>query len=63
VKLVIDTNRLIAGLLRDSANRRIIQANDFDLIAPDYLLIEINKHEKNLLKKSKLPPDSYNVIL
>ncbi|MDD5189349.1 MAG: hypothetical protein PHF57_14175 [Methanoregula sp.] len=37
MKLVIDTNRIMAGFLRDSTSRKIILHDAFSFYAPDYI--------------------------
>ena len=60
--LIVDTNRIIAGLLRDSTSRKILLNKKFEFYAPDYLLFEIQKHKKLILKKSKLPKSKFQII-
>lgn len=42
MKLVIDTNRIMAGLLKDSTSRKIILHDSFSFYAPDYIETELN---------------------
>ena len=53
MKLVIDTNRIMAGLLRDSTSRKIILHDSFSFYAPDYIETELFKHRVYLVKKEK----------
>lgn len=59
---IVDTNRIIAGLLRDSTSRKILLNKRFEFYAPDYLLLEIQKHKKLILKKSKLSKSKLQII-
>jgi predicted nucleic acid-binding protein len=63
MKIVIDTNRLIAALLRSSVSREIILNDKFDLSSPDIIVSEINKHRKYLIEKSKIKPGEFEIIL
>lgn len=53
MKLVIDTNRIIAALIKNSVSREIIFDEQFDFIAPDYSLVEIRNHQNEIIKKLK----------
>jgi len=63
MKLVIDTNRIMAGLLRDSTSRKIILHDSFSFHAPDYIETELNKHRLYLVKKAKIPEDDFNILM
>jgi len=45
MKLVIDSNRVMAGLIKDSVTRMIILNEDLDFIAPEHLLTEFKNTE------------------
>jgi len=61
--LIIDSNRLIAGLLKDSVARRIILHRDLRFYAPDFIICEIQKHRKYLAYKIKQSEDQIDVIM
>ncbi len=61
--LVVDTNRIIAGLLRDSVTREILLHPDLVFLAPDFILMEIRKHRNLILSKSGLSEDAFEDIL
>ena len=63
MKLVIDTNRIIAALLKNSSCRLIIMNPEFEFISPDYTLTEIDKYKEMILEKSKLSKDKLNVVM
>jgi predicted nucleic acid-binding protein len=54
ILLVIDTNRIMAGLLRSSISRKIILNDNFSCYAPDYIETELTKHREYLRKKARL---------
>jgi predicted nucleic acid-binding protein len=62
VELVIDTNRIMAGLLKDSTSRKIILHDQFSFYAPDYIETEIYKHRTYLIKKSRMPEPDFDSI-
>lgn len=59
--LVIDTNKIIAALIKDSLTRKIILHNRF--ITPDFTLKEIKKYTDLILKKSGLNVEEFNLVL
>jgi len=59
MRLVIDTNCFMAGLLKDSTSRSIILHWDFHFYAPDFLMQEVNKYEDYIKKKAKLTDEQY----
>jgi len=63
MNLVIDTNRIMAGLLKDSTSRKIILHDSFSFYAPDYIETELNKHRAYLVKKSKIPNDDFDLLM
>jgi len=63
MKLVIDTNRIMAGLLRNSTSRKIILHDSFSFYAPDFIETELNKHRSYLVKKAKIPEDNFNLLM
>ena len=63
MRLVIDTNRIMAGLLKDSTSRKIILNNHFLFYAPDYLETELFRHREYLMKKAKIPESDFDTLL
>jgi predicted nucleic acid-binding protein len=63
MQLVIDTNRIIAGLLRASSARSILFNPAFQFYAPDYILTEIRKHQEYLMAKSHVSREEFDLIL
>ncbi len=63
MKLVIDSNRIMAGLIKDSLTRQIIFNEEFDFIAPDYVITEIEKYRQYLIEKSKLTDREFDITL
>jgi len=63
MKLVIDTNRLVAALIKSSVTREIILSDKFDLYSPDYILAEIERNRDFLIKKAKINVKNFEEIL
>lgn len=52
MRVVIDTNVLMAGLLKDSVVRTVLLSRNISFFLPEHALSEIKKHENELLTKS-----------
>ncbi len=63
MKLVVDTNIIIAALLKQSTTRRLIANPKLELFAPDFLLDEITSHKRELLSKSGLDGETFDAFL
>jgi len=63
MKLVVDTNRIIASLIKNSLSRRIINHPFLEFITPDYTLQELSDYETMIRKKAKLTHEEFNLLL
>ncbi len=63
MKIVVDTNRIIAALVKDSTTRTILFDETFEFVTPDYTLTEIQEHKDELKDKTKLNDEEFNVLL
>jgi predicted nucleic acid-binding protein len=63
MKLVIDTNRIMAGLLKESTSREIILDKRFIFYAPDYIETELFRHREFLMKKAKMTESDFDTLL
>jgi predicted nucleic acid-binding protein len=62
VKIVVDTNRIIAALVKDGASREILFDEYFEFITPEYTLTEIEEHKGELLKKIKVTEKEFEIL-
>ena len=62
MRLVLDTNRRIAGLLKSATSRQIILSDLFDFYAPDYLLDEMGKYREYIEKKACITSNVFDRI-
>lgn len=62
MKVTIDANVLFSALIKDGFTRTLMIKSDFTLYAPEFILIELNKYEDYLLKKSKLDVQTFNEV-
>ena len=63
MKMVIDTNRLAASLIKSSVNREIILVDKFEFYSPDYITTEIENNRSYFIKKAKVKPNEFDEIL
>ena len=60
---VIDTNIIFSALLKNSAARKIILSDTFDLFVPEFLFTEIIKYEEVILKKAGMEKENLELLL
>ena len=63
MKLVIDTNRLAAALIKSSLNRELILVDKFEFYSPDYITTEIENNRSYFIKKAKINSNEFDDIL
>ena len=63
MRLIVDTNILISGLIRDSITRRILLNPKFEFYLPDFSLSEIKKYLPEISKKSGLSAKEVKELL
>jgi predicted nucleic acid-binding protein len=62
MKLIIDTNRIIAAIIVEGTSRKILFNERFEFYAPKLLIKEILKHKKEIIKKSKKTELDFNYL-
>ena len=63
MRLVVDANIIIAGLIRDSATRKLLFLSRFNLIIPDIYLEEILKYKDYIKEKTSLKEEEFDELL
>ena len=63
MRIVIDANRVIAALIKDSTTRQILFDWNFEFVAPDHILVEIHNHEDRILKATGIKKDEFEILL
>ena len=63
MKLVIDTNRFIAALIKDGETRRIIFSNKFMFVTPAFAIEEIDKYREMLISKMGVNAEELNLVI
>ena len=62
MRLIVDTNRVIAALIRDSLSRRIIPHLPVEFMTITILEQEVQKHKAVILQKANLTPAEFEII-
>jgi len=63
MKLIVNTNRIIAALIKDSTSRKLINHLNAELMVIDFIDEEINEHKEELMSKSKINESEFNLLL
>lgn len=63
MRFVLDTNILIAALVRKSTTRKLLLLPMFEFYIPEYALDEVKKHIPLIVKKSGLSNHELQVLL
>ena len=63
MNIVIDTNVFISALIKNSITRELIINSKNNLLFPELELEEIEKHKKEILKKSGLSEGEFYILL
>jgi predicted nucleic acid-binding protein len=63
MKLVLDSNRLFAALIKDSMSRQILLNQKFDFYSPFEIKDELMKYHDYLLQKSHLILETFNDLM
>lgn len=63
MKIIVDTNRIIAALIKDSISRKILFNKNFEFISPDITITEITKYEEEILEKAKINKEELGILL
>ena len=62
MKLVVDSNRIMAALIKDSHSRKIILHGDLELLAINMSQKDIQKYKRDILSKAKLTEGQFSSI-
>jgi len=63
MRLVVDTNRIIAALVKDSISRKIMLSDKIDFLTIEITKQEIEEHRQELLYKTRLTGEQLNLVL
>ncbi|MDP4039133.1 MAG: PIN domain-containing protein [Candidatus Pacearchaeota archaeon] len=63
MKIVVDSNRVIAALIKESTTREILFGKDFEFVAPDFIMNEVRKYQEEIITKSGVSEEEFDVLL
>jgi predicted nucleic acid-binding protein len=63
MKIVIDSNRVIAALLKDSTTRSLLFNKNFEFIAPSYVFSEINKYKDYIINQLGINNEDFEILI
>ncbi|MFW6041363.1 MAG: PIN domain-containing protein [Thermoplasmatota archaeon] len=63
MELVVDANVLFSALIAEGKTRELLYSEKLNLIAPEFLLTEVENHEKEICEKSGLSKEDFEFIL
>ncbi len=63
MRLVLDTNILMAALIKKSVTREIIMHPNMEYLVSEFIFQEMIKHKEQILQKSELSNDQFNTLL
>lgn len=63
MRLVVNTNRIVAALIKDSVSRKIIMSKKFELAAPRFAKAEVINQKKIILEKAGLSGVEFDRLL
>lgn len=63
MRIIIDSNRVIAALIKDSTTRKIIFDGFFEFFAPEHIQNEIIEHEEEIIEKIGINLDEFEILL
>ena len=62
MKIVVDTNVVMSGLIKDSTTRRILALKNIDFFSPDFVVNEINKYRDYIIQKSQMSENDFDLL-
>jgi len=61
MRIVVDTNRIVAALIKAGISREIIFNNNFEFFIPDHSIIEIKKYKEIILDKAEINKEEFDI--
>ncbi len=63
MKLIVNTNRIIAALIKDSTSRKILQNEKLEFYTINFGKSEIDKYKDEIIEKSGTTEEEFNSVL
>ncbi|MBI2143178.1 hypothetical protein HYU20_02450 [Candidatus Woesearchaeota archaeon] len=62
MKIIVDTNRIIAALVKDSASRKILLSGKFEFLTTGVTKYEIEKYKQEIMEKAQVTEEGFDQI-
>ena len=63
MEIIVNTNRIIAALIKDSASRKIILNEKFTLYTIEFGINEVKKYKELIKKKARIDEQEFNFLM
>ena len=63
MKIIVDTNRIVAALIKNSTSRRILFSNKFEFLTTEFATKELSDHKKEILVKVHIPESALDKLI
>ncbi len=63
MRIVVDTNRVIAALIKDSTSRKIILSKNVEFITINVMKKEVAKYKEEIMRRANLSMDEFDYLL
>src|SRR3989344_3076985 len=62
MKIIVDTNVVMSGLIKDSTTRKILALKNINFFSPDFVASEINKYRVYIIQKSHMSENDFDLL-
>jgi predicted nucleic acid-binding protein len=62
MRLIVDTNRLFAALVKESTSRKILQHKKFEFASLQFSLDEVRKYKEVIVQKARIDEQEFSYI-
>ncbi len=63
MKLVVDSNIIIASLLKEGITRSLLMEAPIELVSPEWMVSEIRRHQKTIARRAGLSTQEFELLL
>lgn len=63
MKIIVNTNRIIAALIKNSASRKILFSNKFEFLTAEFTKSELSDHKKEILDKVHIKESALDALM
>lgn len=63
MRIVVNTNRIIAALIKDSASRKVLLSDKLEFVTVGITKLEIGKYKNEIMEKAKINEEDFIKLL